>query len=573
MAAFVAMLSITILPLCAQIKPGATWNDTSGRAINAHGGQVVWADGYYYWFGETRATSVSCYRSTDLVNWTHLSDALTPSGTKTDDNRDIASGRNLERPKVAYCEATGKWVMWGHWENGSDYGQAKVFVAQSDNVQGPYKLVDVFRPNDHDSRDQTIFVDSDGHAYHFCSTNMNTNVNVVRLTDDYLSTTDVEALILLGDKYEAPAIFKVDDMYFGLFSGCTGWDPNAGRRAYTLDILGTWSHRRDAMQNYSYGENFCVDDDAYLTYHSQSTCVFPVHGLDRCYVYMGDRWNSSNVASSKYVWLPLSVRSGYPTVRYLDSWDLSVFNSERRFRRLAFNYETYAPLFADGAEVLLLEQRSNRFVSRPKSSFVIDDDGNANVVFRLHQTADPYRFRLEETVSGNYLESVFGTMRLQSLSDSEAQVWCFDVEEDGYCHIRNASDGKCLSLSGNSTLAGSSVFLNAADGQIAQLFGVYFDSETHPDYVEAELFTRQYRVNNRQLMNEQTDYVGITQLGADLSPRKSSSRIYDINGRLLHTSSFDVRAAVGGSRAQTSGVGAGVYIEQTHDGTRKVVVK
>ena len=114
------------------IKPGQTWNDTNGSAINAHGGCVIYHEGYYYWFGEHRNGSksdgISCYRSKDLYSWTKLSRAVTPTGTKTDENRDIASGRTLERPKVIWNAATQKWVMWIHWENGSDYGQAKCAV-------------------------------------------------------------------------------------------------------------------------------------------------------------------------------------------------------------------------------------------------------------------------------------------------------------------------------------------------------------------------------------------------------------------------------------------------------------
>ncbi len=509
-ATLVAMIQFNS-DVLAQIKPGSTWNDTSGSFINAHGGQVVWDNGYYYWFGETRETSVSCYRSTDLVKWTRLSDALKPSGTKTDENKDIAKGRNLERPKVAYCAITGKWVMYIHWENGSDYGEAKVAVAQADKVEGPYTLVDVFRPNNHDSRDQTIFVDSDGKAYHFCATGMNTNINVAQLTTDYLQPNGIETQVLLGDRYEAPAIFKVGDTYFGLFSGCTGWDPNAGRRAYTQDIFGTWNHRKDPMQNYSYGENFCVDDDAYLSYHSQSTCVFPVHGKENCFVYMGDRWNSSNVASSKYVWLPLSVRSGYPTVRYYDSWDLSVFDDMNRYKRLTMGD---GHLFEDGSEVLILEQRSNRFVSRPKSTFQIDDDGNSNVTFILHATENPYQYRLQEKNTGNYLESLYGSMRLSAEKNNDGQLWYFELEEDGYFHITNVGDSKIFSLSGNSTLAGSSIFLNERDATIAQSFGVYYDSEAHPDYSEADLFTKSYRERNRTIMEQQTLSTGIHTISA-----------------------------------------------------------
>ena len=474
---------------------------------------------------------MSCYRSTDLVKWTRLSDALKPAGTQTDENKDIAKGRNLERPKVAYCAATGKWVMYVHWENGSDYGQAKVAVAQSDNVEGPYTLVDVFRPNDHDSRDQTIFVDSDGKAYHFCATGMNTDINIAQLTDDYLRPNGTETRVLLGDRYEAPAIFKVGDTYFGLFSGCTGWDPNAGRRAYTQDIFGTWHHRKDPMQNYSYGENFCVDDDAYYSYHSQSTCVFPVHGKENCFVYMGDRWNSSKVASSKYVWLPLSVRSSYPTVRYYESRDLSVFDDMNRFKRLETGDDR---LFEDGAEVLILEQRSNRFVSRPKSTFMIGDDGESNVTFVMHATGNPYQYRLQEKTTGNYLESVYGSMRLSAEKGNDGQLWYFELEEDGYFHITNVADGKVFSLSGNSTLAGSGVFLNERDVDIAQSFGVYYDSETHPEYKEAPLFTKAYRERNRGIMELQAISTGISHV-LSTQPIEETTVYYTLDGmRVTH---------------------------------------
>ena len=53
-------------------------------------------------------------------------------------------------------------------------------------------------------------------------------------------------------------------MYFGLFSGCTGWDPNPGRTAYTFNILGEWIT----------GANFAVDRVKQVTYNSQSNYVF-----------------------------------------------------------------------------------------------------------------------------------------------------------------------------------------------------------------------------------------------------------------------------------------------------------
>ena len=44
----------TIFSQNAQISPGVLWNDINGEQINAHGGCVVFNNGYYYWFGEDR---------------------------------------------------------------------------------------------------------------------------------------------------------------------------------------------------------------------------------------------------------------------------------------------------------------------------------------------------------------------------------------------------------------------------------------------------------------------------------------------------------------------------------------
>ena len=501
------MLCLPVLWAAGQsIKPGQTWNDTNGSAINAHGGCVVFHDGYYYWFGEQRSTNksdgISCYRSKDLYAWTKLSRAVTPTGTKTDENRDIASGRTLERPKVVYNASTGKWVMWIHWENGNDYGQARVAVCTADKVEGPYTLVDVFRPNGCDSRDQTLLVDTDGKAYHIYSTNMNTNTNCEQLSDDYLTPLPDYVVQLKGRRFEAASLFKVGDIYYGLFSGCTGWDPNPGRYMWTGDLMGeTWTAPADfKASDGSTGINFCVDKEKSTSYKSQSNYVFPVPGKDKCFIYMGDRWNSSNVQSSKHVWLPLSVRSGYPTVRWYDSWDLTVFDDMYRMKRLAY---PATMLFADKTEVLLLEKYSNRLVSRPKSSLTIEDDGNSNLTFVLHQTESPFTYKIEEKGTGKFLESVFGTTRWQAESASKAQEWVLWLEEDGYFRIENADDGVCLSVSGNTTEAGTTLYLSEAQSSIHQSFGLYFDSAEHPDYEEADMFAAAYKERNQEMMSQQ----------------------------------------------------------------------
>jgi beta-xylosidase len=172
---------------------------------------------------------VSLYKSTDLYNWQKLTNAYTPSGSQDPNGNDGAAGRNLERPKVLYNDNTKQWVMHVHWENGENYNDARVFVAYSDKIEGPYNFYRTSRPNNHDSRDQTTFKDTDGKGYHFGSSNTNTDILINELTDDYLGYTSKEYFSLAGKKFEAACIWKVHDTYFGIYSLCTGWDPNKGR--------------------------------------------------------------------------------------------------------------------------------------------------------------------------------------------------------------------------------------------------------------------------------------------------------------------------------------------------------
>lgn len=525
--------------------PGQTWNDTKGSAINAHGGCIVYSDGYYYWFGENRnggkSAGISCYRSSDLYNWERLGLAVTPTGTMTDECRDIASGRTLERPKVIYNDKTGKWVMWIHWENGSDYGQAKSCVCIADKVSGPYTLVDVYRPNNCDARDQTLFKDDDGKAYHVYSTNMNSNTNCEILADDYLTPLTDYNTQLKGRKYEAASIFKVGETYYGLFSGCTGWSPNPGRYMWTTDLMGTWTAPADfKASDGTTGINFCVDDGASTTYTSQSAYVIPVHGKEKCFIYYGDRWNSGNIQSSKYVWLPLSVRSGYPAVRWYDSWDLSFFDHMYDMKR--------AKELADGMECYILDRYSNRFVSRPQSVLTIEDDGSTNLMFRLHATDDPYAFRIEDTTTGKYMQAVYGTMRwMTDNADEMAQKWYFILQEDGCYKIKNVADGSCLSVSGNSTLAGSGIYLNEDSKTIHQTFGIYFDSVKHDDYEEADMWSRSYREENLRKMEIQTAIETIP----SISP--ADDAVYNMSGQ----------------RVDRKSLRSGIYII----GGKKIIVK
>lgn len=234
----------------------------------------------------------------------------------------------MERPKVLYNESTGKYVMWWHCDgrtptNTADYGKARAGVAVADSPAGPFKFVGAYLlasdPNTDHSwddvgghvRDMNVFKDDDGTAYVLYSSEGNTTMYIARLNDDYTylakdpedMVLDEDFAIISTDSREAPAMFKYNDKYYLITSGCTGWAPNQAAYAVADDPLGPWTRMG----------NPCVGDTNNNTFSTQSTCVIPVDPANGEFIYMGDRWSddgSNNLsAHPRYVWLPIEFGS------------------------------------------------------------------------------------------------------------------------------------------------------------------------------------------------------------------------------------------------------------------------
>ena len=333
----------TLLPAVAQkattykaFVPGEVWNDTEGNPINAHGGGILYHEGTYYWYGEykkgktvlpewatwecyrTDVTGVSCYSSQDLMNWKF--EGIVLPAVKDDASHDLHPSKVLERPKVIYNSKTGKFVMWAHVES-ADYSKACAGVAVSDSPTGPFTYLGSFRPNNAMSRDQTVFVDDDGRAYQFYSSENNATLYISELTDDYLRPSGRFTRNFIGASREAPAVFKHGGKYYLLSSGCTGWDPNQAELAVADSIMGPWKVLG----------NPCTGTDADKTFYAQSTYVQQVYGKKDCYIALFDRWNKKDLENSRYVWLPLSFESGKISIPWRAEWNLDSFADQPRF--------------------------------------------------------------------------------------------------------------------------------------------------------------------------------------------------------------------------------------------------
>ena len=302
-------------------KPGEIWPDNNGVHINAHGGGMLQQGDTYYWFGEHKTegeggnvaqVGVHCYSSKDLLNWKF--EGIVLPAVKDDPNHDLHPSKVLARPKVVYNKKTGKFVMWAHVES-ADYSKACAGVAVADSPAEPFIYLGSFRPNNAMSRDQTVFVDDDGRAYQFYSSENNETMYISLLTEDYLKPSGRFTRNFVKESREAPAVFKYKGKYYMLSSGCTGWDPNVAEMA-VLILLCTWK---------TIGEP-CTGPDADKTFYVQSTYVQPVVGKKDAYIALFDRWKKKDLEDSRYVWLPVLIKDGKITIPWQAKWNLSFFD-------------------------------------------------------------------------------------------------------------------------------------------------------------------------------------------------------------------------------------------------------
>lgn len=363
-----SLILLATIPSQAQ-KPmdGGEWLANDGKHINAHGGNIFNLNGTYYWYGETRSATgkpysslgVSLYTSKDLQHWTNRGLVLSVSN---DTNSDIQGGCIIERPKVIYNAKTKKFVMWFHLElKGKGYEAARYGVATGNTPYGPFQFVKSGRvnpgvypigfslsdttdlkhqllypemkkwwtrewytqiqrgmffmrdfQNGQMARDQTIFVDDDGKAYHIYSSEDNLTIQIAQLTDDYMSHNGCFVRVAPGRQNEAPTLFKKDGTYWMITSGCTGWDPNAARMYAAKNIFGPWVEY----------PNPCRGEGADKTFGAQGTYICKIEtakekklfgGAD--YVFMADIWKPKELSDSRHLWIPISFENGLPVLR------------------------------------------------------------------------------------------------------------------------------------------------------------------------------------------------------------------------------------------------------------------
>ncbi|OAX45838.1 hypothetical protein gpAD87_25450 [Paenibacillus sp. AD87] len=295
------------------ITNGSDWLDTAGNPIQANSGNILKVGSTYYWYGEHAVSgkfdSVNVYTSTDLKNWTFSNAILTK-----DSATELASSK-IERPKVIYNASTKQYVLWAHYENGTDYNLGRVAVATTSTPNGKFTYEGSFRPLDYESRDMTVFVDTDGTGYLITASRKNGGANdtmaIFKMNASYTGVDSFVGWQFENAYREAPAVVKKGTRYYLFTSQAAGWYPNQGAYATASSMTGTWSALTPYGNPSAFGSQ--IHDIATITGSNTTS-----------YIYMGDRWNPLNLGEHKHIWLPLTLNdsNGTASLEWYKEWNI-----------------------------------------------------------------------------------------------------------------------------------------------------------------------------------------------------------------------------------------------------------
>lgn len=349
-----------------EIEPGKPWFDTKGRRIQAHGGAVIYDQGTYYWYGENKEHTdgkngvwtwgIKVYSSSDLMNWEDRGFLIPP--VLDDPNASMFPAKRIDRPHILKCPKTGKYVCWIKLSG----PEAAFTIWQANQLLGPYEIVEnLYHPGNHKAGDFDLVSDeATGKGYIFFDAD-HTAMLCMELTEDYLHAEReaAQSYPYLHPPFtrEGPALFEADGKKYMLTSGMTGYIPNRSDSA-TADrwdapfcSLGN-PHEGDASNasfNSQISKVFKTENNLLIAMADRWVPNYPVDAriadlftrvvasaydpehyaateAEREEMYTANVLENADTSISDYVWLPIILIEGKPTIHWMDRWKAEDFN-------------------------------------------------------------------------------------------------------------------------------------------------------------------------------------------------------------------------------------------------------
>lgn len=324
------------------IKNDVFWYTQNKLPINSQGGGIFkfpdakTGEKKYYWYGvyykeadtyrdnpsvtlkDNTFESVTCYSSTDLVNWTFEADVLTNDELKKQpDYRKTWVGRL----GVAYIPEIKKYAMFV--QHGGE-----VLITVSDTPTGQFTWHQRISMKEMigttNTGDQTVFTDDNGKSYLIYSYGQGRDkiyVSEIGIKNGLVNLLDCKE-IFRGENREGNCMFKYKNKYYMAASNIYGWDSSLAYYLVADDIRGPYTPQKSmAVMNGS------SDDYAHVT---QTGFFVTLKGSKQeTVVYCGDRWaNFAGNGLGYNQWFPLSFDGHTPYFNSLDSWNLNAKTGE-----------------------------------------------------------------------------------------------------------------------------------------------------------------------------------------------------------------------------------------------------
>ncbi|AOW11451.1 beta-xylosidase [Flavobacterium gilvum] len=324
------------------IKNDVFWYTKNKLPINSQGGGIFTfpdpktGEKKYYWYGvyykeadtyrddpsvtlkNNTFESVTCYSSTDLVNWTFEANVLTNDELKKQpDYRKTWVGRL----GVAYIPEIKKYAMFV--QHGGE-----VLITVSDSPTGQFTWHQQISMKEMigttNTGDQTVFTDDNGKSYLIYSYGQGRNkiyVSEIGMKNGMVNLLDCTE-VFKGENREGNCMFKYKNKYYLAASNIYGWDSSLAYYLVSDNIRGPYEAKQGMMVM-----NGCADDYAHVT---QTGFFVTLKGSKQeTVVYCGDRWaNFAGNGLGYNQWFPLSFEGHTPYFNSLGSWNLNVKTGE-----------------------------------------------------------------------------------------------------------------------------------------------------------------------------------------------------------------------------------------------------
>lgn len=323
------------------IRNDIFWKTKEGLPINSQGGGIfkftdpALGKMKYYWYGvhykeadtyrndpsrtlpKDSFESVTCYTSTDLVNWKFEADVLT-KGEVFKDGKSTWVGRL----GVAYIPELKKYSLVVQHGN-------QVLFTVADSPLGPFKWHQRISMKDMigttNTGDQTVFTDEDsGKSYLIYSYGSGRNkiyVSEIGVKDGLVNLLDCTR-VFQGESREGNCMFKYKGKYYMCASNIYGWDASYAYYMVADDIRGPYAPSNEML--------VMKGSEADYAHVTQTGFFISVKGTKQeTIVYCGDRWaNFAGNGLGYNHWFPLSFEGAIPYFNSLGSWNLNAKTGE-----------------------------------------------------------------------------------------------------------------------------------------------------------------------------------------------------------------------------------------------------